>query len=165
MWSICRVLYDDHISRLPSIVFWPSKLKAHCRYQRPLLPPASVTAPPIGVMMTSRHGNTFSINDSLWVEYTGDRSRRPVMRWFDVFFLVSLNKLLKTPRSGPRRRRHDAYVMSLRWHHNEPDGVSTHRRLNCLLNRLFMHRLKKTSKLCATGLYEGNSPVTGEFPT
>ena len=27
------------------------------------------------------------------------------------------------------------------------------------------HRSKKTSKLCVTGLCEGNSPVTGEFPT
>ena len=27
------------------------------------------------------------------------------------------------------------------------------------------HRSKKTSKLCVTGLFEGNSQVTGEFPT
>ena len=33
------------------------------------------------------------------------------------------------------------------------------------LNRLsFRHRSKKTSKLCATGLCVGNSPVTGESP-
>ena len=32
----------------------------------------------------------------------------------------------------------------------------------CLLNRLF--RWKKTSKFRGTGLCEGNSPVTGEFP-
>ena len=31
--------------------------------------------------------------------------------------------------------------------------------------RLFMCRLKKTSKLHVTGLCVGNSPVTGEFPT
>ena len=36
---------------------------------------------------------------------------------------------------------------------------------DCLLNRLFRHRWKKTSKLRVTGLCEGNSPVTGEFPT
>ena len=53
---------------------------------------------------------------------------------------------------------------SLQWRHNEPDGVSNHRRLDCLLNRLFRCRSKKTSKLRVTGLYEGNSPVTGEFP-
>ena len=34
-----------------------------------------------------------------------------------------------------------------------------------LLNRLYRRRWKKTSKLRVTGLCEGNSPVTGEFPT
>ena len=43
-------------------------------------------------------------------------------------------------------------------------GVSNHRRLDCLLNRLFRCRSKKTSKLPVTGLCEGNSPVTGDFP-
>ena len=49
--------------------------------------------------------------------------------------------------------------------HNERDGVSNHRRLDCLLNRLLRRRLKKTLKLRVTGLCEGNSPVTGEFHT
>ena len=35
---------------------------------------------------------------------------------------------------------------------------------DCLLNRLFRRRSKKTSKIRVTGLCEGNSPVTGEFP-
>ena len=35
---------------------------------------------------------------------------------------------------------------------------------DCLLNGLFRRRSKKTSKLRVTGLCEGNSPVTGEFP-
>ena len=30
--------------------------------------------------------------------------------------------------------------------------------------RLFMRKSKKISKLCVTGLYEGNSPMIGEFP-
>ena len=51
------------------------------------------------------------------------------------------------------------------WRHNERHGVSNHRRLDCLFNRLFMHRSKKLSKLRITGLCEGDSPVTGEFPT
>ena len=42
--------------------------------------------------------------------------------------------------------------------------ISNHRRLDCLLNRLFKHRSKKTLKLRVTGLCEGNSPVTDEFP-
>ena len=32
-------------------------------------------------------------------------------------------------------------------------------------NHLFRRRSKKTSNLCVTGLCEGNSPVTGEFPS
>ena len=56
-----------------------------------------------------------------------------------------------------------AYV-SLQWRYNEHDGVSNHWRLYCLLNRLFRHRAKKTSKLPVTGLCVGNSPGTGEFP-
>ena len=36
---------------------------------------------------------------------------------------------------------------------------------DCLLNRLFRRRSKKTSKLRITDLCEGNSPVTGEFPS
>ena len=47
----------------------------------------------------------------------------------------------------------------LRWRHNEPDGISNHRRPDCLLNRLFMRRLKETSKLC-----EGNLPWPVNFP-
>ena len=53
----------------------------------------------------------------------------------------------------------------LQWRHNGCDGVSNHRRLDYLHNRLFRHRSKKTSKLRVTGLCEGNSPVTGEFPS
>ena len=54
---------------------------------------------------------------------------------------------------------------SLRWRHNEHDDVSNHLRLYCLLNRLFRCRSKKTPKLRVAGLCEGNSPMTGEFPT
>ena len=53
---------------------------------------------------------------------------------------------------------------ALRWRHNELDGVSDHQPHDCLLNRLFGRRSKKTSKLHVTGLCAGNSPGTGEFP-
>ena len=53
---------------------------------------------------------------------------------------------------------------TLQWRHNYRDGISNHLRLDCLLNRLFRRISKKTSKLRVTGLGEGNSPVTGEFP-
>ena len=45
--------------------------------------------------------------------------------------------------------------------HNERDCVSNH---DCLLNRLFRGRSKKTSKLRVTGLCADISPVTDEFP-
>ena len=52
---------------------------------------------------------------------------------------------------------------TLRWRHNGCDSVSNHLPHDCLLNRLFRRRSKKTSKLCVTGLCAGNSPETGEF--
>ena len=51
-------------------------------------------------------------------------------------------------------------VQPLQQRHHERDGVSNHRRYDCLPNRLFRWK----SKLRVTGLREGNSPVTGESP-
>ena len=53
---------------------------------------------------------------------------------------------------------------SLRWRHNGRDSISNHQPHDCLLNRLFRRRSKKTSRLRVTGLCAGNSPGTGEFP-
>ena len=55
-------------------------------------------------------------------------------------------------------------ALSLQWCHNGRDDVSNHQPHDCLLNRIFRRRSKKTSKLRVTGLCAGNSPVTGEFP-
>ena len=55
------------------------------------------------------------------------------------------------------------FNLSLRWHHNGYDSVSNHQPHDCLLNRLFRRRSKKT-KLRVTGFCAGNSPGTGEFP-
>ena len=58
-------------------------------------------------------------------------------------------------------------TFTLQWRHNEHKGVSNHQRFDCLLNRLFTRRSKKTSKLRVTGLCEGihqwpvNSPHKG----
>ena len=63
--------------------------------------------------------------------------------------------------------RSDEYLIeirwTLRWRHNERDGVWNHQPNDCLLNRLFRFRSKETSKLRVTGLCAGNSPVTCEF--
>ena len=55
-------------------------------------------------------------------------------------------------------------LVTLQWCHNGCDGVWNHQPHDCLLNRIFMRRSKKTSKLCVAGLCAGNSPATGEFP-
>ena len=55
--------------------------------------------------------------------------------------------------------------LSLHWRHNGRDSVSNYQPHDCLLNRLFKRRSKKTSELRVTGLCAGNSPATGEFPT
>ena len=47
------------------------------------------------------------------------------------------------------------FYSTLQWRH-QPQ--------HCLLNRLFRHRSRKTSKLRVTGLCAGNSAVIGEFP-
>ena len=53
---------------------------------------------------------------------------------------------------------------TLQWRHNGRDGVSNHQPHECLLNRLFGRRSKKTSKLRVTGFCVGNSPETCESP-
>ena len=56
---------------------------------------------------------------------------------------------------------------SLQWGHNRRDGVSNHQYLDCLLNRLFRHRWKKTPKSTSLAFVRGihrwpvNSPHKG----
>ena len=51
------------------------------------------------------------------------------------------------------------FFIWLQWRHNGPNGVSNHQPHDCLLNRLFWRRSKKTSKLRVTGLWwPVNSP-------
>ena len=42
--------------------------------------------------------------------------------------------------------------------------LSNHQPHHCLHNGLFRRTTKKASKLRVTGIFEGNSPVAGEFP-
>ena len=53
---------------------------------------------------------------------------------------------------------------TLQWRNNERKCDPNHQRLDCLLNRLFLRKSKKTSMLRVTGICVENSPVTGEFP-
>ena len=59
---------------------------------------------------------------------------------------------------------HPGINRPLQWRHNGHDSVSNHQPHDCLLNRLFRRRSKKTSKLRVTGLCVGNSSGTGDFP-
>ena len=55
--------------------------------------------------------------------------------------------------------------IALEWRHNECDGASNHRCLDCLLIRLFRRRSNKASKLRVIGLCEGNPTATGGVPS
>ena len=67
------------------------------------------------------------------------------------------------PKVNPAKPTLEA-LESLRWRQNGRDSVSDHQPHDCLLNRLFRRRSKKTSKLRVTGLCAGKSPGTGDFP-
>ena len=89
-----------------------------------------------------------------WGEPTDCRILRTQYQWCGAF-----------PFSVQRAYTVWWFSRTLQWRHNEHDGVSNHKPHGWLLNRLFRRRSKKRSKLRVTGLCEGNSPVTGEFPT
>ena len=58
-------------------------------------------------------------------------------------------------RIGPKWYKKESF----QWRHNGRDSVSNHHPHDCLLNRLFRRRSKKTSKLRVTGLCAGNSSI------
>ena len=114
-------------------------------------------------VLTTTKKSKLHITDTLWRKpLTGSPWWGPVIRiafpchdvivWWAAAFLV-LHAMSKAYKSNPLESRR-----------NERDNVSNHRRLHCLHNRLFRHKSKKTPKLRVTGLCEGNTPVTGEFP-
>ena len=74
------------------------------------------------------------------------------------------NPIKITSRSNTSNFKIATSGMSWQWRHNERDGVSNIQPHECLLNRLFKRRSKKTAKLCVIGLCAGNSQVTGDFP-
>ena len=77
----------------------------------------------------------------------------------DICHHIAAPKSLSSPTIRAYNRN------SLQWRHNEHDNVSNHQPRDCLFNRLFRRKWKKTSKLRVTGLCVGNSPGTGEFPS
>ena len=61
---------------------------------------------------------------------------------------------------GLQRNEPEHTRCSLLWRHSGRDGVSNHQPRDCLLNRWFGRRSKKTSKFRVTGHCVGNSPIT-----
>ena len=106
----------------------------------------------------------------------GFSSQRPVTRSYDVYFELRQNERLC---KKSRHRWFETLLCSswchcnvnwltwkavsiccdpLKWRHNEHDGVFNHQPYDCLLNRLFRRRSKRTSKLRVTGLCAGKLP-------
>ena len=89
--------------------------------------------------------------------------------YVSAILLSDMNKQPSFSRifSGSWGISHDHYLTSnsLQWPHNERGCASNHRRLDCLLNRLFRRRSKGTSKLPVTCPSEWNPPVAGGFPS
>ena len=54
---------------------------------------------------------------------------------------------------------------ALQWSHNERDGASNHRRLECLFSRLFRLTSNKISKPALLAHFQGNKLMTGGFPS
>ena len=117
--------------------------------------------------MPKRNGNNLSQYAFLMSQWT-----KPL--WATLLQVMVLKPDSTKPLSEPMLTDHQRGLLpwrqfhmkwsTLQWRHNKCYGVSNHRCIGCLLNRLFRRRTKKTSKVRATGLCEGNSPVTGEFP-
>ena len=97
------------------------------------------------------------------MNYRHDSWRIPHARWAYATMMRMVADAL-APNHAHWTRLGWLFYITLQWRHNERDGVSNHRRHDCLLKRLFRCRSKKTRKLRVTGLCVGNSPVTGEFP-
>ena len=95
--------------------------------------------------------------------YSPYRCSRPYYDWLPC--ISALLKAIKhLSRDKPRETFPITGHLSLKWRHDDPDGVSNHQPHDCLINCLLRRRLNKTSKLRVTGLCVGNSPVTGEYP-
>ena len=81
-------------------------------------------------------------------------------RRHDVIIVLSLRHILAgmCQQIGPSKPPSEFMSMPLQWRHNYRDGVSNHQPHDCLLNRLFRRRSKKTSKLRVNGRWTVNSP-------
>ena len=104
---------------------------------------------------------SFAITDSTCWQFLLDKYKNN-FAYYDlksIFVHIHEAHLVIIVRNCAPRRNHK------KWRHYEHDGVSNHRHLESLFNRLCGRRSNKTSKLRVAGLCEGNPPVTGGFPS
>ena len=101
------------------------------------------------------------------------RTKKP-MKKLNIFYVKILESVFKNVvyEISTIFFRHQCvngwYYLSDSWHTDitvTSKWARYHRCLDCLLNLLFKHRSKKTSKLRVTGHCEWNPPVTGRFPS
>ena len=83
------------------------------------------------------------------------RVDQPQMAWL-MNLWRSLYVCIYRVMVGKKNQEIKGIGVSLRWRHNDHDGVSNHQPRGCLLNRLFRRKSKKTSKLRVTGLCAGD---------
>ena len=108
--------------------------------------------------MGTAHGQVFLISSIVW-----SHRFRPSPSWLVVTAVgrncyspvIIKHTLLCVISSNPCE-----FIGLLQLRQNGRDGVSNHQLHDCLLNRLFRRRSKKTSKFRVTGLCAGNSPGT-----
>ena len=86
------------------------------------------------------------------------------MKWGNYMYIKKMGLLVASQRYGQSNVKTNAIFKSmiqqhkwidsvpLRWRHNGLNSVSNHQPHDCVLNRLFRRRSKKTSKLGVTGL-------------
>ena len=112
----------------------------------------------------TRNLNFFMIRKrNLHLYITNDQS-------YEIFLVcfkwIMVTQLLTSMATGLLYSSSEIYTIwcTLQWRHNGCHDVSNPQPHDCLLNRLFRRRSKKTSKLRVTGPCEGISLMTEEFP-
>ena len=88
-------------------------------------------------------------------------------KWINIWWnaIISQQTICRRiPEVGPKIWKCcDGGMSSLQWLHNEHDGLSNHRRVNCLLNRLFRHR-SKYQKSAPLAFVRGIHRLPGDSP-
>ena len=82
----------------------------------------------------------------------------------ELYKTKAISNQTRRQSTKPARVFDFCFWYTIHWRHTGRDGVSNHQPHDCLLNRLFRRRSKKTSDLRVVGLCAVNSPVTDEFP-